>query len=280
MNKREVIRADVLGFCMGVRAAMKKVDKAAEEAGKDENVYTFGPLIHNTQVLEDLAARGVGQINRPDEIEEGTVVIRAHGIERSLYERLMENGLNVIDGTCPRVLRSMRTVDKYSRMGWHIVLFGDAAHGEIKALAGYADDVTIVENAEQAAAVEVPENTMVISQTTVSQREYDEVCRLLREKNPRIHVIKSICPATQLRQKALLELAARVDAVVVIGGRHSSNTKRLYELAQSTGKPSWHIEQAEELPEEIARYSRIGITAGASTPDWIIDDVESRLHSM
>lgn len=265
---------------MGVRAAMKKVDKAAEEAGKDENVYTFGPLIHNTQVLEDLAERGVGQINRPDEIEEGTVVIRAHGIERRLYEQLKENGLNVIDGTCPRVLRSMRTVDKYSRMGWHIVLFGDAAHGEINALAGYADDVSIVENAEQASAVEVPENTMVISQTTVSQREYDEVCRLLREKNPRIHVIKSICPATQLRQNALAELADRVDAVVVIGGRHSSNTKRLYELAESTGKPSWHIEQAGELPEEIAQYSRIGITAGASTPDWIIDEVENRLRSM
>jgi len=280
MNNREVIRADVLGFCMGVRAAMKKVDKAAEEACEDEKVYTFGPLIHNTQVLEDLATRGVGQINRPDEIERGTVVIRAHGIEKKIYEQLKKDGLNVIDGTCPRVLRSMRTVDKYSGMGWHIVLFGDASHGEIKALAGYADDVTIVENAEQAADIEVPEQTMVISQTTVSQKEYDEVCRLLREKNPRIHVIKSICPATQLRQNALVDLAAKVDAVVVIGGKHSSNTKRLYELAQSTGTPSWHIEQAGELPEEIAQYSRIGITAGASTPDWIIDEVESRLRSM
>ncbi len=280
MNKREVIRADVLGFCMGVRAAMKKVDKAAEEAGEDENVYTFGPLIHNTQVLEDLAGRGVGQINRPDEIQKGTVVIRAHGIEKRLYEQLKQNGLNVIDGTCPRVLRSMRTVDKYSQMGWHIILFGDASHGEIKALAGYADDVTIVENTEQAAGTEVPEHTMVISQTTVSQREYDEVCRLLREKNPNIHVIKSICPATQLRQNALAELAARVDAVVVIGGKHSSNTKRLFELAQSTGAPSWHIEEAGEIPEEIVQYRRIGITAGASTPDWIIDEVESRLRSM
>lgn len=280
MNKRQVKRADVLGFCMGVRTAMKKVEKAAAEAKDSENVYTFGPLIHNRQVLDDLASRGVGQINSPDEAEDGTVVIRAHGIEKKIYEQLIDKGLDVIDGTCPRVLRSMRTVDKYSKMGWHIILFGDGSHGEIKALAGYAEDVKIIENTDQASEVEVPEHTMVIAQTTVSQTEYHAVCGILRGKNPEIHVVESICPATMKRQKALCELSDRVEALVVIGGKHSANTKRLFELAVATGKPSWHIEQADELPPEIADYGSIGITAGASTPDWIINEIENRLKEL
>jgi len=243
-------------------------------------VYTFGPLIHNSQVLDDLAFRGVGQIDDPEEIDEGTVVVRAHGIEKKIYNQLVDRGLNVIDGTCPRVLRSMKTVDKYSRKGWHVILFGDAEHGEIRALAGYADKVTIVENPAQAMNLEVPKQSMVIAQTTVSPTAYEEVCRILLAKNPDLHVIRSICPATQKRQQALRDLSVKVQAIVVIGGRHSSNTKRLFELAQSSGKPSWHIEVADELPEALSRYTRIGITAGASTPDWIIDEVENRIMEM
>lgn len=271
---------------MGVRAAMHKVEEAVAKAdildddGEKGRVYTFGPLIHNEQVLNDLASRGVGQIDDPDQIETGTVVIRAHGIEKRLYEQLRKNGLEVVDGTCPRVLRSMRTVEKYSRMGWHIFLFGDATHGEIRALSGFADRVIVIENVDQAKQAEVPPNSMIIAQTTVSPKMYDEICRILREKNPEIHVIKSICPATQKRQSALRHLAEKVDAIVVIGGRHSSNTKRLHELAVSTGKPAWHIEEASELPPELSTYQRIGITAGASTPDWIIDDVENELQQM
>lgn len=265
---------------------MHKVEEAVAKAdildddGEKERVYTFGPLIHNEQVLNDLASRGVGQIDDPDQIETGTVVIRAHGIEKRLYEQLRKNGLEVVDGTCPRVLRSMRTVEKYSRMGWHIFLFGDATHGEIRALSGFADRVIVIENVDQAKQAEVPPNSMIIAQTTVSPKMYDEICRILREKNPEIHVIKSICPATQKRQSALRHLAEKVDAIVVIGGRHSSNTKRLHELAVSTGKPAWHIEEASELPPELSTYQRIGITAGASTPDWIIDDVENELQQM
>ena len=159
MKRREIIRADVLGFCMGVRAAMHKVEDAVAKAGDPDTdgekrrVYTFGPLIHNEQVLNDLASRGVGQIDDPDQIEAGTVVIRAHGIEKKLYEQLRKNGLDVIDGTCPRVLRSMRTVEKYNGMGWHIFLFGDAAHGEIRALSGFADKVVVIENCDQAKPV-------------------------------------------------------------------------------------------------------------------------------
>lgn len=259
---------------------MKKVEKAAKEADNGEKVYTYGPLIHNHQVLEDLARKGVGQINAPDEIDKGTVVIRAHGIELETFKELERGGLKIVDGTCPRVLRSMRTVRQYSQEGWHIILYGDASHGEIRAVGAYASDLTIVENPEQARRVEVPDKTLVIAQTTVSLSGYREVCKILQEKNPNIEIVKSICPATKERQQALKRLAKEVEAVVVIGGKHSSNTKRLYELAVESGKPAWHIEVAEDLPAAIRNFQKIGVTAGASTPDWIIEQVEERIKTM
>ncbi|MFW5711318.1 MAG: 4-hydroxy-3-methylbut-2-enyl diphosphate reductase [Spirochaetota bacterium] len=280
MKPRTVKRAEVLGFCMGVRAAMKKVERAAEKAQEGENVATYGPLIHNRQAIERLSEKGVGQVNSPEEMESGTVVIRAHGVPKEIFDRLKEHGVKVIDGTCPRVLRSMRVVEEYCRRGCHIILVGDPNHGEVEAIASYSDDITVIENAEQAARIDVPENTMVIAQTTISQTEYDAVCDVLYRKNPDISIVQSICPATQERQSALERLADEVEAIVVIGGKNSSNTKRLYNLAEKTGKPSWHIENAEEVPDELAAYSSIGVTAGASTPDWVIEEVERKLKEL
>ncbi len=270
----------MLGFCMGVRAAMKKVEQAAEGVSCESPVATYGPLIHNRQVIEDLAERGVGQVNSPEEVQNGTIVIRAHGVPREVHEELEERGARIVNGTCPRVLRSMNIVEKCCDEGQHVILVGDPDHGEVKAIASYSDDITIVGSVEKAAEIDVPDNTLVIAQTTVSQQEYDEVCAVLIEKNKNITVVQSICPATQERQTALKRLASEVEAIVVIGGKNSSNTKRLYDLAIKSGKPAWHIEQAEEIPEEVKNYESIGITAGASTPDWIIHEVESKLQKM
>lgn len=280
MKRRTIKRAEVLGFCMGVRSAMKKVERAAEKAGEDEFVATYGPLIHNRQAIEKLTESGVGQVNSPEEISNGTVVIRAHGVPHEIYERLKERGVKVINGTCPRVLRSMKVVDDYCRRGCHVILVGDPNHGEVEAIASYSDDITVVENVAKAEGIEVPENTMVIAQTTVSQAEYDAVCEVLLRKNPNITIVQSICPATQERQSALGRLAAEVEAIVVIGGKNSSNTKRLYNLAERSGKPAWHIENAEEIPDELATYTSIGVTAGASTPDWVIEEVEKKLRDI
>lgn len=280
MNERKVIRAEVLGFCMGVRGAMKKAEAAAEKVGKDYPVNTFGPLIHNRKVLELLEKRGVGQINSPEEMDHGTVVVRAHGVERSVYHKLKGRGLDVIDGTCPLVLKSMRTVHSYSLRGWHVILVGDPAHGEIEALKGYAKDVEVIETEEEALRIPVHEKTMVLAQTTISVEKYDRICSILKSRNPKLHVTDSICHATRERQQALKKLSGEVDAIVVIGGKNSSNTKRLYELAVASGKPSWHIEEASELPSELADYTIVGITAGASTPEWCIEEVEERIKQM
>lgn len=265
---------------MGVRAAMKKVERAAEKASADEFVATYGPLIHNRQAIEKLAESGVGQINSPEEVRSGTVVIRAHGVPKEIYDRLKERGVRVINGTCPRVLRSMKVVDDYCRRGCHVILVGDRNHGEVEAIASYSDDITVVENAAKAEEIEVPEDTMVIAQTTVSQMEYDAVCEVLLRKNPNITIVQSICPATQERQSALERLASEVEAMVVVGGKNSSNTKRLYNLAERSGKPAWHIENADEVPGELSAYTSIGVTAGASTPDWVIEEVEQKLREM
>lgn len=259
---------------------MKKVERAAEKAQVGEYVATYGPLIHNRQAIESLSKKGVGQINSPEEMQSGTVVIRAHGVPKEIFDRLKARGVRIVNGTCPRVLRSMRVVEQFCRRGCHIVLVGDRKHGEVQAIASYSGDITVVENAEQAAEIEIPANTMVIAQTTISQNEYDAVCKVLLRKNPDITIVQSICPATRERQTALEKLATEVDAIVVIGGKNSSNTKRLFSLAESTGKPTWHIENAEEIPAELADFSSIGVTAGASTPDWVIAAVEQRLKEL
>ncbi len=259
---------------------MKKVERAADKAENGEDVATYGPLIHNQQAIDKLSEQGVGQVNSPEEMESGTVVIRAHGVPKEIYERLRSRGLKVINGTCPRVLRSMHVVEDYCRKGCHIILVGDPNHGEVEAIASYSDDINVIENSDQAEKIDVPENTMVIAQTTISQSEYDAVCEVLYRKNPNITIVQSICPATQERQSSLEKLATEVEAIVVIGGKNSSNTKRLFSLAERTGRPSWHIENADEIPAELAEFSSIGITAGASTPDWVIEEVEKRLEEL
>src|SRR6056297_1749631 len=280
MKEKIVKRAEVLGFCMGVRAAMNKVERAADRAGQHDNVSTYGPLIHNVQAIKKLAVRGVGQVNTPEEVDGGTVVIRAHGVPQEIYGKLKDHGATIVDGTCPRVLRSMRVVERYCQEGCHVILVGDADHGEVQAVASYSDDVTVVENREQAVQIDVPDESLVIAQTTVSQHEYDAVCEVLLWKNNTINIVQSICPATQERQNALKKLAREVEAILVIGGKHSSNTKRLYDMAVETGRPAWHIESCEEVPDEISDFDSIGITAGASTPDWVIDEVEKRIKEL
>jgi 4-hydroxy-3-methylbut-2-en-1-yl diphosphate reductase len=277
--KRKIFRAEVLGFCMGVRRAMKKVEEAVErnDAGR---ISTFGPLIHNRQAVEELKEKGVKRIDSPDEFSDGSVVIRAHGVPKNTVEELTRCGAAVIDGTCPRVMRSMKLVQRYAQLGWNIVLVGDPGHGEVKAVAAYAETTQVVSSPEEAEALSLDGPTMVIAQTTVTADEYRRIVEMIEKKDIELELIDSICTATKERQQALRELAERVDAIVIIGGFDSSNTKRLHQLALSFGKPSWHIELPQQLPPEVKNYRTIGISAGASTPDRIIDEVEHYLQNL
>ncbi len=274
-RKITVLRADTMGFCMGVKRALDIIITYLDK-NPDKLVMTLGPLIHNGSVLADLEKRGV-RIASDAESAEGTVVIRAHGIAPGLRKRLIDKGVNLIDATCPRVIRSQKAVEEFSREGGHVVLVGDRDHGEVTAVAGCADSCDIIQTVEQAKQLYLPENTLVISQTTVRKDEYDRICRILLRKNPGIKIIDSICPATQARQDSAAVLADKVDAVVIIGGKNSANTKRLYLTVKASGKPCWHIEDTDDLPAGIFQYGRIGLSAGASTPDIIINAVENMI---
>lgn len=278
-SKRVVLRSDVMGFCMGVKAVMHTVEKELSEK-REQPFYTYGPLIHNRLVIEKLHEKGICEIQEPSEGEGGTLIIRAHGIHPAVRSEFQAAGYRIVDGTCPRVLDSQHTVSVYSDKGWYIIIVGDKKHGEVKAIAGCAKNYSVVFTEEDVVPLSLPDRTLVIAQTTFSTEEYNRICRALVEKNPNIKIIKSICPATLQRQLSLKELIAKVDAVVVIGGKNSANTRRLYIRAKNSGKPSWQVEDVDDLPAEIIKYKRIGITAGASTPGWIIDDIEKSLLKM
>jgi 4-hydroxy-3-methylbut-2-enyl diphosphate reductase len=192
--------------------------------------------------------------------------------------RLEERDRRIINATCTLVVRSQEKTKRYASEGYTVVLVGDRRHGEIRALQGYAGKSIVVKDAAEAAGVPADEPLAVIGQTTLKQDEYEEVCRVIFEKNPNTVVLETVCPATERRQDALVRLAEKVEALVVVGGKNSANTSRLYTTAVETGKPSWHVEGAEDLPDEVFRFSRIGLSAGASTPDRIIDEVERRLR--
>jgi 4-hydroxy-3-methylbut-2-en-1-yl diphosphate reductase len=280
----EIVRARVLGFCMGVSRAVELALKTAEEASQGPTTaYTLGPLIHNPAALDRLLESGIGILDEkalPTSLEGATVIVRAHGIGPETRRRLESLGARIVDATCPRVLVSQARAREAAGEGRKLVLVGDPKHAEILAIAGYAPNCVVVSNVEEARALsaeELGESPVVIGQTTIKDEEYEAVCAIIRERSAGAEIVDSICQATRERQEALVELAREVDAIVVVGGRASANTTRLARSARESGKPSWQVERASELPAELFDFARVGIAAGASTPEWIIEEVERRL---
>lgn len=278
-RKREVVRSRVMGFCMGVKAVIQIVEGEIEKENS-KPLFTYGPLIHNRLVVDKLHDSGVGEIESPEEADGGTLVIRAHGIHPAVREEFRDAGYRIVEGTCPRVLKSQNTVSRYSAEGWNIIIVGDKNHGEVRAIEGCAEKYSTILTEEEAKVVDVPDNTLVIAQTTLSKEEYDKISGILKSRNPGIKIVKSICPATRQRQSSLKDMIEKVQAVVVVGGKNSANTRRLYLTARKSGIPCWHVEDVDELPEELKMYDRVGITAGASTPDWVIDNIERAIEEM
>lgn len=286
MNKiHRIIRADIMGYCMGVRRAVE----AAEQALLDSPlrpVYTYGPLIHNPSALERLSSAGVviigpGYAAVPDNFSGKSVIIRAHGIPPIEKNELLKREALIVDATCPRVLSSQKRAKSYFDKGFTVILAGDRNHGEISGIAGYAPGCILLESREDAQRItEWPQKAVLISQTTIKQSEYDSIAEVLSSHITDLIVLDTICPATVERQKALKELAQLVDGILVVGGKESANTKRLFHSAKQLCPMSWLVETAEDIPPEVFELSCIGITAGASTPDEVIDAVEQALQNV
>lgn len=279
-----ILRSEVMGFCAGVRTAVQKVYDAVDLGRRTERkVYTIGPLIHNEEFLRHLREEnGVEVIESPENALPGIGVIRAHGITKAERKAFEEAGFELVDGTCVRVQRSQKLVSQYAAKGWQIIIAGDPSHGEVKAILGEIpayEDAYIITDAEQAVRIiDLSKNVLLLSQTTFSAEGYAEITARLRElfleSASSLEIVESICPSTRSRQNALRDLMEKSDAILVIGGRNSANTRRLFQLSLEAGKPAWHIAGIEELDAvAISTYGTIGITAGASTPEWLIDEV-------
>jgi 4-hydroxy-3-methylbut-2-enyl diphosphate reductase len=284
MKELRLYKARTLGYCMGVRRA---VETAYREAGKGPGrVYTLGPLIHNPQVLEDLQSRGVETLEGdrlPPDLRDAVVIIRAHGVSPALEGELRRRGARILDATCPKVKDSQLKAQSLSEAGYRVFIAGEKDHGEVAGIRGYAPGGLVVSNpgeAEEAAMklrVETPAvKAALIGQTTISPEEYAAIGAAIK-KHLDLEIVDTICGATRERQEALRELCAQVEAVVIAGGRGSSNTRRLLEIARSLGKPCWLVESAADLPAETAAFKTLGLSAGASTPGEVIREIENAL---
>jgi 4-hydroxy-3-methylbut-2-enyl diphosphate reductase len=210
-------------------------------------------------------------------VQRGIVIIRAHGIGPEQKRQCEREGITCIDATCPNVRRIHRDVAAYASRGFHVIIVGEETHGEVRGIRGYAGSATVISSASDAEISPIPMPCIVVGQTTFKREEYRRICEVLRTREPRVEVLDTLCAATESRQESLQRLAERVDALLVIGGRKSANTRWLYQAAIETGKPSWHIEEASDIPREISGFERVGISAGASTPDSTVEEVEAAL---
>ena len=286
-----VRRAEVMGRCMGVKRAVDMALAASQGLGA-EGVYTLGPLIHNPQAVAELEAAGVHALTdleletrdaRGELFSGASVVLRAHGIAPEQREKLLALGARIVDATCPRVLASQRKAAAYAAKGWKVVIAGDEGHGEVVGIAGHAPGSVVIGNPDEARALEArgPDGKILpvalIAQTTIKKEEYAAIRAVLALRFPVLEVVDSICPCTDDRLQALARLAAEVEAIVIVGGRNSANTARLLTTARELGKPAWLVETAAELPEEVYGFSRVGLSAGSSTPERLIDELEATL---
>ena len=272
-----VVRADSLGLCTGVRRALRMAERAlAENPGAP--LYSLGPLIHNSRVVEELRARGLTPVDDISQVTAGIVIIRAHGIGPEQRRACGKPDVRCIDATCPKVLRIQEMVRHYDEEGYLVIIAGDPQHGEVRGIRGFARRSFVVASRAEAETVALGGPAVVVSQTTLPRAQYAGICEVLKGRDPGVLIQDTSCVATETRQESLLRLVARVDAIVVIGGRESANTRWLHQAALATGRPAWHVEGAADLPPEIRRFDRVGISAGASTPDRIIDEVEKALR--
>jgi len=275
-----VILADQAGMCFGVRRALELVEA---EIRKGSAPATLGPLIHNPQVVRRLEEKGVGVVRDPSEVETGSIVMPSHGVPRDVQDAAARAGLRVIDATCPFVANVHKVARRLASHGYLVVVVGDAGHSEVKAILSAAgEDAFVVGSATEAEAHDWSGRKVgIVSQTTQTPQRFGEIVGLIAARAKEVVAHNTICYATHDRQSAARELAPNVDAMFVVGGRNSANTNRLAEICRECGAPTFHIETADEIDvSALEGFKTVGLTAGASTPDWIIEEVKSRLEAL
>jgi (E)-4-hydroxy-3-methyl-but-2-enyl pyrophosphate reductase len=270
----EIKLARTAGFCMGVKRAVDMVLDIAQHKG-EEKMYTYGPLIHNPQTVELLKKRGIIPVTDLSDVEEGTIIIRAHGISPQERKVLQDKGLKIIDATCPRVGRVQAIIKKHAARGYAVLIVGDREHPEVDGLLGYSSGHgLVIGQLEDVEALPALEHVCVVAQTTQSSEEYAAIISRVKEKFPDVVVFDTICDSTEKRQSEIRDLASEMDAIFIVGGKNSANTRRLAQISTARGIPTFHVETAEELDRiPIDAYEKIGVSAGASTPNWIIERV-------
>jgi 4-hydroxy-3-methylbut-2-enyl diphosphate reductase len=273
------------GFCFGVKRA---VDLAYEEAKKSEvPVYTYGPIIHNDEVVADLCKKGVHVIKDLDELSslpKGKVIIRSHGISRPEYENISESGFEVLDATCPFVSKIHRLVEKYSKEGYTTVIAGDPDHPEVQGILGwnFGENAYTVQSAKDIENLpfKAGEKVCFVSQTTFNYKKFKELVEIITKKGYDISVLDTICNATEERQAEARTIACHSDVMIVVGDKNSSNTRKLYEISKKECENTYYIQTSKDLDyRQIQSINNVGITAGASTPNYIIEEVSKNVRN-
>ena len=274
----KVTLAKNAGFCFGVKRA---VDMVYEEAEHGNNVYTWGPIIHNEEVVEDLRKKGVEVLHTLEELKklkDATVIIRSHGVSKEMYDILEEQGVRIVDATCPFVKKIHNIVKEHSDKGENVVIVGNAKHPEVEGIKGWGqDNVTVIESLEEATTYTPKEGkkTCIVSQTTFNYKKFQDLVEIISKKRYDIIALNTICNATEVRQSEAMQLAKISDAMIVIGGQSSSNTQKLYEICKKECKNTYYIQTLVDLDLDLFQSFRsVGITAGASTPNNIIKEVQ------
>lgn len=275
----DVIVAASAGFCWGVERAVTKARELLAE-GKGA-VRTDGPLIHNERMMAQLRREGVDVAADPEAHRDGVLVVRAHGIPPGRRERLRKLRVTLADATCPDVARIQRTVEKYASQDFHVLIFGDTGHAEVVGLEGYARGRGhVISGPGDVRRLPELKNVCLVAQSTQFPPAFEKVAAAVRGRFPGAVVIDTICRATRARQEEMVQMARKVDAIVVVGGPHSANTLRLVQLARSH-KPTFHVQSAAQIDRSaIGRYERVGLTAGASTPGFVIEEVRQALETI
>lgn len=275
----EILLAREAGFCFGVKRA---IDMSTKTRNKGIDFSTLGELIHNKQVVKSLEEMGINAVDALEDAKGNTVLIRSHGVAKHIYDEAKAKGIKTIDGTCPYVKKIQNLAARHSAEGYDVIIVGDKAHPEVIGVSGWATSpVHVVYTVEEAEALPQLEKAIIVSQATLTMKKWASILEIVETKVKDLIAENTICEATRERQSSAEELSQQVDMMIVIGGKHSSNTIKLLEVCKRHCKNSYHIETKDEIQSlNFSNCDKIGITAGASTPDYIINEVIHALKNM
>ena len=279
----KVIKAKTAGFCFGVKRAVDTVYEQVDTCNGP--IYTYGPIIHNEEVVKDLESKGVVVLRTEEDLDnifEGTVIIRSHGVEKRIYDKLETKGIRIVDATCPFVKKIHNIVQKESAAGKYILIIGNPDHPEVIGIRGWAGEhAEVIQNADDIEKIDFSkkEKICVVSQTTFNYNKFKDLVEIIKKKSYDIIVLNTICNATKERQTEAESIAESVDAMIVIGDKHSSNTQKLFEICRKACNNTYYIQTLGDLDlNQLGSVETVGITAGASTPNNIIEEVQNNVR--